>query len=123
MTIADAPVEAAVDTPVATGRAPGPDECLVCFVLSRVDDDGCDNTLRWARSYRDSVAPTDRGLERRLEAAGGYCDCEILVNAYVPTSVAADGDEWPDELPECGGVRHGSTVPCWHWASVSTGRR
>jgi hypothetical protein len=88
----------------------------VCFVLSRVDHDGCDNTLRWARSYRDAVAPADRGLERRLEAAGGYCDCEILVNAFVPTTVAADGDE-------CGGVRQGSTVPCRHWAAVSTGRR
>ena len=98
------------------------DECLVCFVMGRVDSAGCDNTLRWARAYRDAVAPGDHGLERRLEAMGGYCDCEILVNAFVPATVAADGDEWPEELPECGGVRRGSTVPCRQWVAATPWR-
>src|SRR4051794_714617 len=94
---------------------PVPDECLVCFVLSSVERAGCDNTLRWAGAYRDTFALSDHGLERRLETLGGYCDCEMLVNAFVPASAAADDDDWPEGPPECGGVRRGSTLPCRHW--------
>lgn len=115
MTIADAPVRSA--------DAPPPDQCLVCFVLGRVETHGCDGTLRWASAYRDAVAPADRGLEQRLEAFGGFCDCEILMNAFVPACASGDEDDWPAELPTCGGVRRGSTVPCRHWAAVSTWRR
>src|SRR4051812_1427666 len=63
MTIIDLPAGAAQPT-TAEGSRPG--ECLVCFVLRRVEGVGCDNTLRWARAYRDAVAPADHGLERRL---------------------------------------------------------
>lgn len=112
----------ATATPADIREMPAPEECLVCFVLSSVERAGCDNTLRWARTYRDAVAPDDHGLERRLEALGGYCDCEILMNAFVPAS-AADEDDWPESLPECAGVRRGSTVPCRRWIEVSRGRR
>jgi hypothetical protein len=116
--------QSAVVTALASAPVrPRPGECLVCFVLRRVDSAGCDNTLRWARRYRDESAPGDSGLERRLEAAGGFCDCEILMNAFVPASVLVDEDDWPEELPECAGVRPGSTVPCRHWAPAARSRR
>jgi hypothetical protein len=92
----------------------------MCFVLRRIESAGCDNTLRWAVTYRDAVVPVDRGLERRLQARGGFCDCEILANVFVPSAADADADdEWPDDRPECAGVRHGSTVPCRHWVGAS----
>ena len=41
---------------------------------------GCDTMLRWARRWRHLVRPRAAGLERRLEARGGFCDCEIFGN-------------------------------------------
>ena len=117
--LADTPAPTTDDRP---DDGPAADECLVCFVLRHVERAGCDNTLRWARAYRDAVAPADHGLERRLEALGGYCDCEILMNAVVPAS-GGDDDDWPDVLPACAGVRRGSTVPCRQWVGASAGRR
>lgn len=114
--LADRPVRAPEGRAESAGA-----ECLVCFVMDNVERSGCDNTLRWARAYRDTVAPADQGLERRLEASGGYCDCEILMNAFVPAS--GSDDDWPDDLPECAGVRRGSTVPCREWVAVPSGRR
>lgn len=102
--------------------APAAGECLVCFVLRRVEAAGCDNTLRWARVFRDGSAPGDLGLEKRLAAAGGYCDCEILLNAFVPAAAVDDEEEWPEELPACAGVRAGSAVPCRHWVSANRWR-
>ena len=32
-------------------------ECLVCYVARMLDEFGCDTTLRFARNYRDQVAP------------------------------------------------------------------
>lgn len=98
------------------------DECLVCYVLRQLERAGCDGTLLWAQTYRDIAAPADRGLERRLQSMGGYCDCEIARNVFVPTSAYADADDWPTEMPECGGVRRGSTVPCRQWEGAARPR-
>ncbi|GAB7007355.1 hypothetical protein JCM18899A_48300 [Nocardioides sp. AN3] len=123
MTIAEVPISTGVEAQAPD--APRVDECLVCFVLRRLESVGCDNTLRWARVYRDVAAPGDRGLERRLAARGGYCDCEVLSNVFVLAASDADDDpddDWLRLLPDCGGVRPGSTVPCRHWAAASYGR-
>ena len=107
-----------------------PGECLVCFVERMVIEHGCGNHLQWASLWRDRAAPRATALERRLGAKGGYCDCEILMNAFV-RRVDLEREIWhadecdeqdPAEDPElppppCLGVRRGSTQPCAHWAA------
>src|SRR5215831_6090830 len=55
-------------------------ESLISFVNRRVRSDGCDHSHRfteeWAR--RESVDWHD--LLDILEANGGYCDCEVVLN-------------------------------------------
>ena len=109
---------------------PRTDECLCCYVARMLDDFGCDTSLRFARSYRDQVARRATALEKRLGDLGGFCDCEIFLNAMVPAphlvrveeddpvaepEADADGASRP-RMPPCGGVRRGSTQPCANWA-------
>lgn len=78
---------------------------------------------------------------------GGFCDCEILLNGYelcpeywVPDTAREqerrelneldqdklDEDEeqtWPIPLPQCVGVRVGSTQPCALWCRLRRGVR
>ena len=86
-------------------------ECLLCYVY-RMLEHGCTG-LRWALRYRDLRAPRATALEARLGQKGGYCDCEIFMNAYQPAqelwSPGREYDEggltfWadpepPDQLP------------------------
>ncbi|GAB3496912.1 DUF2695 domain-containing protein [Amycolatopsis cihanbeyliensis] len=84
-------------------------ECLPCYVSRMLDEFGCDNTLRWAKHWRDACAPDGRGLERELQDRGGFCDCGIGYNVY-PDHMLHEGDKPP---PACAGVFHrGSTAPC-----------
>lgn len=89
-------------------------ECLACY-LDRMMQHGCTGDLRWARHYRDVAAPRATGLERRLAAMGGYCDCEVLMNAYLPLACLAEPGAAPPDLGPCRGVRTGSTQPCALW--------
>ncbi len=110
-------------------------ECLLCYVY-RMLEFGC-RGLRWAGRYRDIRAPRATGLERRLSRMGGFCDCEIFMNAFMPIpevwqrpaagsgadiDAGADaGDdqpdpEWPARMPPCRGAARGSTKPCSLWA-------
>lgn len=85
-------------------------------MLSRPDDAArLHGDLRWAIRYRDLAAPRATGLERRLAGMGGYCDCEVLMNAYVPLASVAELGTAPPELGPCRGVRGGSTRPCTLW--------
>ncbi len=112
-------------------------ECLLCYVY-RMLEFGCCG-LRWAGRYRDIRAPRATGLERRLSRMGGFCDCEIFMNAFMPipevwqrpaAGSAADtgiGDgqadpEWPARMPPCRGAAKGSTKPCSLWARGRPGR-
>ena len=108
---------------------PRPRECLLCFVRRMLAEFGCDTTLRFARHFRDLSAPRAVGLERRLAARGGFCDCEIFLNGWEPDrslwtperEVEQDGyvEVWdaepPASMPACVGVRLGSTQPCASW--------
>jgi hypothetical protein len=72
-----------------------------------LDRFGCDNSLRWARRWRDRNASGLAMLLPWLESRGGYCDCEALWNVFE--------QELPDEeepLPPCAGAPRGSTRPC-----------
>ena len=105
-------------------------ECLACFVTRMLNEFGCDETLRFARRYRDQAAPRATALERRLGDRGGFCDCEIFLNAYsleqrfwTPEREVESDDgyaeiidaEPPDTTPPCAGVRRGSARPCGNW--------
>ena len=59
-----------------------PGECLACYVRRMVHEHGCVE-LRFVTAYRDRVAPRATSLARRLERLGGFCDCEVLLNAFV----------------------------------------
>lgn len=117
-------------------------ECLACFLERAVTAFGCQGDLRLAARYRDLAAPRSTALESRLSAAGGYCDCEVLMNVFEPAPHLwtsgeerdpAD-DEFDDELddaepeppevmPRCAGVRRGTVQPCGNWHTVGSPRR
>lgn len=83
-------------------------ECLTCYLQRALRDFGCDNTLRWAKRWRDAEVPGASRLEHQLEEAGGFCDCEVLLNVH-PNALPADESDPP---PSCVGVPAGSTRPC-----------
>jgi hypothetical protein len=103
---------------------PLPRECLFCYVY-RMLEFGCPpDRLTWARRWRDLRAPRARGLERRLQARGGFCDCEIFLNGWRPSDLELDenGDDVrPAAMPPCRGVRRGSTQPCPLWVPKPPG--
>lgn len=110
--------------PVEGGAAPvdpREDECLLCYLHRTLEELGCDTTLRWARRYRDLVAPRATALEGRLASAGGFCDCEVFLNGWqlarehCVRDVHTDELSAPDRLPGCEGARRGSTQPCRLW--------
>ncbi len=94
-------------------------ECLLCFVARMLEDFGCDDTLRFARGYRDLRAPRASALEDRLGRMGGFCDCEIFLNAMTLAPQLRRYDAYGDELEaaprSCRGVRRGSTQGCANW--------
>ena len=100
--------------------APRPRECVLCYVNRMLDAFGCDTTLRWARRWRALRAPRATGLERRLEARGGFCDCEIFLNGWALRDDLQVEDEegeltWPEERPACRGAAGRSSQPCANW--------
>jgi Protein of unknown function (DUF2695) len=105
---------------------PAPDECLACFVDRMMRLYGCANRLTWAMRWRDRRAPRATALRRRLEARGGFCDCEVLMNVHVrPEWLPGPWGEVDSRpattgegtAPPCFGVRRGSTQACAHWTS------
>lgn len=59
-----------------------PGECLACYLRRMVHEHGCAEH-RFVIAYRDRAAPRATALRARLERLGGFCDCEVLLNAYV----------------------------------------
>lgn len=96
---------------------PRPRECLICYVM-RMLEFGCHGQY-WLKRYRDLRAPRATALERRMAQKGGYCDCEVLMNAFHPNpwyfSANEDGDIVIESMPHCLGVRGGSTQSCLLW--------
>jgi hypothetical protein len=106
-------------------------ECPTCFVDRMLHRFGCDGTLRFALFFRDQRAPGAAALEHTLGAAGGYCDCEVLMNAVEPAAHLTTPEGWgtdadgrevyleaaePTVMPPCLRVPAGSTQPCGNWA-------
>jgi hypothetical protein len=105
---------------------PEPGECLFCYVARMVAQRGCDTTLRWARRWRDLRLPRATGLERRLGARGGYCDCEIFLNGWMLASELEARDDDEDVATggrfPCPGAPSRSSQPCAQWVPVRGGR-
>jgi hypothetical protein len=100
-------------------------ECLFCYVYRMLEFGCLPDRLTWARRWRDLRAPRATGLERRLAARGGFCDCEIFLNGWEPRELLIDdnGDEaYPLVMPRCRGVRRGSTQHCSLWVPKPPGR-
>jgi len=102
-----------------TARAltdPAHAECVLCYVERMLDAFGCDATLRWARTWRDRRLPRATGLERRLEARGGFCDCEVLLNGWTLRPDRREpGEDGAPGRPACAGVSARSSQPCANW--------
>ena len=85
---------------------PREDECLRCYLLRMIYEFGCDGHLRWTTRWRETRAPVARGLLRRLQNLGGYCDCEVVANVFPAYPMT-------DVLLPCAGQRlQGSAAPC-----------
>ncbi len=104
---------------------PRPGDCLFCYVARMLGEVGCDNTLRFASYYRDRSAPRATSLEHRLGNMGGFCDCEIFLNAMTVAPYLRgeddEGNEIAYDVPDCLGVRRGSTQSCGHWVRQRRG--
>lgn len=108
-------------------RDPGARECLQCYVLRMLESHGCGGGLQFTKSFRDIRAPRATRLEERIARSGGACDCDVLEGFHMAEHewrgihpLAADGvvverSERPDRIPDCTGVRQGSTQPCSLW--------
>lgn len=99
-------------------------ECVLCYVYRMLEFGCLPDRLTWAKRWRDLRAPRATGLERRLEARGGFCDCEIFLNGWQQAQPQLDEhgdplDQGP--MPPCRGVRRGSARPCSLWVPKSQG--
>jgi hypothetical protein len=61
---------------------PQPHECLRCYVRRRVSRQGCDGTFRLVRHWLKFNRVVAAGVVDRLQADGGYCDCEVVLNVF-----------------------------------------
>lgn len=102
--------------------APHPQECVLCYVARMLDERGCDVSLRWVGRFRELRSPLATGLEERMRAVGGSCDCEIFAHGYglarehLVRDVHTDELGPPERAPACAGVgRMDSTRPCRNW--------
>ncbi|TJY68987.1 DUF2695 domain-containing protein [Arthrobacter sp. CAU 1506] len=98
--------------------SPTPGECLLCY-LYRMLEFGC-KRHDFTRRYQRMMAPRATALLRRLSRMGGCCcECEVFLNAYQPHpryfGVDEDGEFVMEPMPECHGVRRGSSQPCCLW--------
>jgi hypothetical protein len=116
-----------IDRPLDDSPSPDEHECVLCYIARMLQSHGCDTTLRWARRWRDARLPRATGLERRFEARGGYCDCEVVMNGWT-LQAAVDGpdeDDGGDDallFPPCPGVSATSSQPCDLWEPLRRGR-
>jgi Protein of unknown function (DUF2695) len=102
--------------PAAELTQPREGECLCCYVDRVLGEIPCDGSLRHALHYRDVVAPRATGLANRLGRMGGYCDCELFMNAYELRG--ADPEDDAAVVPPCKGGTAGSVQPCGNWTEA-----
>jgi len=66
----------------AADQGPRRGECLRCYLDRMVIAHGCDDTTRFTRRWLTWAGmPDPKAVAEWLEAAGGYCDCEVIATA------------------------------------------
>ena len=83
---------------VAEVMAPHPAECVLCYVARMLGEHVCDETLRWTGRFRELRSPRATALEGRMQAVGGFCDCEVFLNGYRLRREHLERDIHTDEL-------------------------
>ncbi|MFC5993473.1 DUF2695 domain-containing protein [Pseudonocardia hispaniensis] len=68
----------------ALGLGPAQAAALAHAIEEGVAERGCDGTLRAARNWALRAGTNWTELQKRLCERGGYCDCEVLLNALEP---------------------------------------
>lgn len=108
-----------------------PHECLACYVNRMLEEFGCAGA-RWMRRYRELTARRATALEARMRKLGADCDCGVCLSVFEPdwhliaslpwrsrglqwTTDAWVADGGSHSVPQCLGVRRGSTQPCLLW--------
>jgi hypothetical protein len=66
---------------------------LLNFVEEMLAMQGCDNTLAHAQTWARAHGVAWAGLSRGLRSLGGFCDCEIGMNA---ARDSAEEDDYED---------------------------
>jgi hypothetical protein len=54
---------------------------LFQHILKQLSKKTCDHTLRYTKAFAEKHGLDFADLKDRLSYAGGYCDCEVLLNA------------------------------------------
>ena len=64
---------------------------LFDYLDEKLEEDGCDNTLRYTKEWLEINLPEDQheAILAEMEEMGGYCDCEVVFNCY---------EDYQDEL-------------------------
>lgn len=101
--------------------APGPRECLPCFVRRMVERASCTGTLVWAEHWKRVRSPGASALIARIERQGAVCDCAVVsvlwsLSPDLLHRAGAGELVAPALMPACMGVRPRSTHPCGLWA-------
>jgi hypothetical protein len=56
-------------------------EKFITVDIAAMQVDGCDCTLKYTQEFCEDHKLDFSEVQARVEAAGGYCDCEVLLNA------------------------------------------
>lgn len=58
-------------------------ELLFTFLEESLDEKGCDHTRRFTELWlNDHCSDNKEQVLEEMRRAGGYCDCEVLMNCY-----------------------------------------
>jgi Protein of unknown function (DUF2695) len=76
----------------------GPSEIdrLIAFVDHRVQRDGCDHTLAFAEQWADQEGIDWHDVLDILQANGGHCDCEVVMNLPRDVTLEAPAPATPE---------------------------
>lgn len=65
---------------------PAQQAALAAAIDDGLREHGCDNTLRAAQSWTTQAGLDWDAVHAGLQGRGGFCDCEVLLNAGLATS-------------------------------------
>lgn len=79
---------------------------LINYVENRLDTKHCDHSLRFSKAWAESISYDFNDLIDVLEANGGFCDCETVMNLptgedlTIPTGSQVTGKDNQWKLPK-----------------------